>query len=215
MQVLLDGHPVAIDRPSLALALQTASADAQRRGRIIIEVKGDGVILTGEQLDPPSDGASTFTQVAMISADPRVIVRQTVLDAVEALGAVQNQQLLAMEQVQSGAIPEALQTLQGAFVTWQAARDVVSRGSRLLGIDLSTLDLPGVEEAVTFKSATDSLLAHLAALKNALTQQDWSALSDIVGYDLDADARTWHTLLTAFADYIKGMSAPYPEQEPE
>jgi hypothetical protein len=206
MEVLLDGQPVLIARPSLALALETAAADAQKRGRIIVEVKGDGIALTGEQLEAPSDGGSTFAQVAMVSADPRVIVRQTVLDAVEALGAVRGEQARAMEQVQSGAIPEALQTLQGAFMTWQAARDVVARGARLLSIDLATIELPGIDNGATFQSATDSLLAHLAGVKAALTQQDWSALSDIVGYDLDADAQTWHALLSAFADHIKGMS---------
>jgi hypothetical protein len=62
-----------------------------------------------------------------------------------------------------------------------------------------------VPEGVTFASATADLLTHLGQLKDALEQQDWSALSDVVGYDLDADAQHWHALLKGFADYIKGL----------
>jgi hypothetical protein len=205
MQVLLDGHPISVARPSLALALQTAAADAQARGRILVEVKADGVVLTSDQLASPSDEHSAYAALEMLSADPRQLVRQTVLDAVEALESVRGEQAAAMEQIQTGQMGEALQTLQGAFMTWQAARDVVSRGAALLQIDLETVKLPGVEEGVTFQSATTSLLSHLSALKDALNEQDWSALSDIVGFDLDADATTWHSLLKAFAEYIKGM----------
>jgi len=206
MQVLLDGQPLVVDRPSLASALEHAVASARGRGRIVVEVKGDGVVLSGDDLSSPSDSERPYQKLDMISADPRVLVRQTVLDAVEALESVRHEQARAMEQVQTGEVGEALTTLQGAFVTWQAARDVVSRGAQLLSIDLETVELQGVPEGVTFATATKDLLTHLAQLKNALEQQDWSALSDVVGYDLDSDAQHWHALLTGFADYIKGLS---------
>jgi hypothetical protein len=206
MQVLLDGQPLFIERPSLASALEVAVVNAKGRGRIVVEVKGDGVVLTGDQLAAPSDQAAPYRTLDMVSADPKVLVRQTVLDAVEALESVRHEQARAMEQVQTGEVGEALTTLQGAFVTWQAARDVVSRGAQLLSIDLERVELQGVPEGVTFASATKDLLTHLGQLKSALEQQDWSALSDIVGYDLDADAQHWHALLTAFANYIKGLS---------
>ena len=206
MQVLLDGLPLSVARPSLANAIQTAAADAQKRGRIIVEVKADGVVLSSDELGQPSDDPSTYSEVRLLSADPRELVRQTVLDAVEALESVRTEQANAMAQVQTGDVGGALQTLQGAFVTWQAARDVVARGAALLGIDLETVKLPGIDEDVTFQSATTSLMSHLSGLKEALNEQDWSALSDIVGFDLDADATTWHALLKAFAAYIKGMT---------
>ena len=207
MQVHLDGLPISIARPSLALALQTAAADALSRGRIIVEVKADGSILSSDELASPSDEHSAVSTLEMLSADPRELVRQTVLDGAEALESVRGEQARAMEQVQTGQVGEALETLQGAFITWQAARDVVARGAALLKVDLETLRLKGVDERVTFATATSSLLSHLSALKDALESQDWSALSDIVGYDLDADATTWHALLTAFAEHIRGLPA--------
>ncbi|HYE62785.1 MAG TPA: hypothetical protein VD997_12385 [Phycisphaerales bacterium] len=207
MQVLLDGQPLSIERPSLASALQSAVADAQSRGRIVVEVKGDGVVLSNDDLTTPSEAEGGYARLDMVSADPRVLVRQTVLDAVEALESVRSEQARAMEQVQTGAVGEALNTLQGAFITWQAARDVVARGAALLTVDLESLRVTGVADGVTFATATRDLLAHLAQLKNSLEQQDWSALADIVGYDLDADAQTWHALLVGFAEHVKGLPA--------
>jgi hypothetical protein len=205
MQVLLDGLPIAVPRPSIALAIQTAAADAVRRGRIVIEVKADGIVLSGDDLSNPSDDDSPVLELSMLSAEPRLLVRQTVLDAADALESVRADQQHAAELIQTGNAGEALEVLQRAFITWQAARDVVARGAALLSIPLDTLALQGVPEGATFASATTSLLAHLGQLKDALGNQDWSALADIVGYDLDADAQTWHALLTSFADYIKGL----------
>jgi hypothetical protein len=116
-------------------------ADAGRRGRIVVEVKGDGIVLTGDQLTTPSEAEGGYGTLDMVSADPKVLVRQTVLDAVEALESVRHEQARAMEQVQTGDVGSALTTLQGAFVTWQAARDVVSRGAQLLSIDLERITL--------------------------------------------------------------------------
>ena len=44
MQVLLDGHPLAVACSSLAEALAVATVDAEKRGRIIVEVKADGKV---------------------------------------------------------------------------------------------------------------------------------------------------------------------------
>jgi hypothetical protein len=205
MQVLLDGVPIDVPRPSVALAIQTAAADAVRRGRIVIEVKADGVALTGEQLSNPADEDCGIRELSMLSADPRLLVQQTVLDAADAVESVRADQASAAEMIQTGRANEALDTLQRAFITWQAARDVVARGAALLSIDLDRLALPGVAEDVSFASATTDLLSHLTQLKDALNRQDWSALADIVAYDLDADAQTWHALLTSFATYVKGL----------
>ena len=205
MLVLLDGLALAVTPASLATALETVVADAQRRGRIVIEVKADGILLSDDALGDPSTAPSTVQQLQVTSADPRVLIRQTVLDAVEALDQAKVQQARAAEQIQTGETEEALRTLQFAFVTWQACRDVVDRGAAILGVKLDSLTLPGTD--ATFPEATSSLLLHLAQVKSALTEQDWSALSDIVGFDLDADAATWRALLTAFAEHVRTLPA--------
>jgi hypothetical protein len=211
MQVLLDGHPVATACPSLAEALAAATADAEKRGRIIVEVKADGVTLSDEKLGNPSSEPSTIGELRMLSAEPRALVRHTLLEGVTALENARAEQAKAAEQIQSGHTEQALNTLQVAVLTWQAVRDIVSRSAAVLALDLDTLELTGVDEDVNFKTATKDLLGHLTQMRTALDQQDWSALSDIVGYDLDAQAGVWKGLLIALSQHISNLPVGAPK----
>jgi hypothetical protein len=205
MQVLLDGNPLATSGPSLADALTAGAADAQSRGRIIVEVKADGIALSDEKLGNPSSDASLIKELRMLSAEPRALVRHTLLEAVGALDNARAEQTKAAELIQSGDPETAMSTLQVAMVTWQAVRDVVTRSADVLGLNLDTLELPGVEEGLNFKTATTDLLGHLKQMRAALDQQDWSALSDIVGYDLDAQVGVWKGLLVALSQHVSSL----------
>src|SRR5215831_13636852 len=146
MQVLLDGHPLAIACPSLAEALAVATVDAEKRGRIIVEVKADGVTLSDEKLGNPSSEPSDIGELRLLSAEPRALVRHTLLEAVGALENARVEQAKAAEQIQSGHTEQALNTLQVAVLTWQAVRDIVARSAAVLSLDLDALEFPGVDE---------------------------------------------------------------------
>src|SRR5262245_25229892 len=211
MQVLLDGTPVVVARPTLADAIATCAADAQSRGRIIVEVKADGVVLAGDKLGNPSREPSTIKELCLLSAEPKALVRHTLLEAVGALERARADQATAAEQIQGGQTDQALGTLQTAMLTWQTVRDVVEQSAGVLGLDLDTLVVPGVEDGVTFKTATQELLKHLREMRTALDQQDWSALSDIVGYDLDAQVGVWKGLLVALAQHVSTLPPVAPK----
>src|SRR5262245_16612232 len=146
MQVLLDGTPLSVSNPSLAGALATAAADAQSRGRIIVEVKADGVLLSDDKLGNPSTEPSTIKELRLLSAEPRALVRHTILEAVTALESARTEQAAASELIQSGDPEQALGKLQAAMITWQTVRDVVEQSAAVLRIDLDSLALPGVDE---------------------------------------------------------------------
>jgi hypothetical protein len=226
MQVLLDGNPLSVSNPSLAGALATAAADAQRRGRIIVEVKADGVLLSGDKLGKPSNDPSTIKELRLLSAEPRALVRHTILEAVTepralvrhtileavtALESARTEQAAAAELIQSGDPEQALGKLQAAMITWQTVRDVVEQSAAVLRIDLDSLALPGVDEGISFKTATKDLLGHLKQMRTALDQQDWSALSDVVGYDLDAQVGVWKGLLVALSQHVSAMPSLAPK----
>jgi len=210
MQVLLDGKPVAVARPTIAEALRAAVAQAHSQGRIIIEATADGVTLSDEQLANPSDTPGTIVELKLASADPRSLVRVTLLDAVDALDGVQKDQGRASELVQSGQLGPALESLQAILLTWQAVRDVIDRSAAVLSLDLDHVDLRGIDPAAGFGPATTALLTHLGAVKSALSGQDWSALSDAIGYDLDGDVRVWQALLRALAEHVQTLPKSGP-----
>jgi hypothetical protein len=56
-----------------------------------------------------------------------------------------------------------------------------------------------------FGPALETLTTHLASVRTGLTAQDWSALSDTVGYDLDTQIDVWKRLLAALAEHVSTL----------
>jgi hypothetical protein len=215
MQVLLDGHPILATGPRLSDALEAASSNARSRGRVIVEVKIDGVVLSNDKLGNLKQDMSAVRELSMLSAEPRALVRHALLDAVAVVESGQAQQALAAELIQAGKPEDSLEPLRLAMATWQAVRDTVERGAALLELDLQNLALPGLEEGLTLQTAVKDLLGHLAQMREALQKQDWSAVSDIVGYDLDAQSGVWKGLLVALSQHVATLPPVVPKAGPE
>jgi hypothetical protein len=202
MNVTLDGQPMVIARPTLAAALAEGVNQARTRGRVIIEVKGDGAMLGDDALSNPSDTEGQFGLVQLISADPRNLVKVTLGDGAEALRALLDEQQRVAELIHADKGQEAVAGLQAIFQTWQTIKDLVERGATLLDTDLSVVELSGLPEGETFSKASTRLLTHLRRVKTALGSQDWSALADVLQYDLCDEAQAWEKLLDALADHV-------------
>ncbi len=216
VNIFLDGHPLRAPRPTLSGAFEAAVEATRSGGRVIIEVKGDGLPLADDLVAAPPDVAAGITELRFTSADPRQLVRVTLLDAADALSTAQADQLSAADLINSGQTGAALEHLRGALTTWQAVQDVLERSSQLLGLDLSSLDgklgsgvaggpASGLDPEMGFGRALETLTTHLASVRTGLTAQDWSALSDTVGYDLDAQIDVWKRLLAALAEHVSTL----------
>jgi len=214
VNVFLDGHPLRAPRPTLAGAFEAAVEATRPAGRVIIEVKGDGLPLADDLVASPPEVAAGIAELRFTSADPRQLVRVTLLDAADALSTAQADQLAAADLINSGQTGPALEHLRAALSTWQAVQDVLERSTQLLGLNLAKLDggtpgaelggapVAGLDPEEGFAPALESLTTHLASVRTGLTMQDWSALSDTVGYDLDAQISVWKRLLSGLADHV-------------
>ncbi len=210
MNVFLDGHPLRTPRPTLAGAFEAAIEATRPTGRVIIEVKADGLPLADDLVASPPDSAADHAELRFTSADPRQLVKVTLMDAADALGTAQADQLAAADLINSGQTGPALEHLRAALSTWQAVQDVLDRSTQLLGLNLSTLGgaaIPGLDPEEGFTPALESLTTHLSSVRTGLAAQDWSALSDTIGYDLDAQVGVWKRLLTGLADHVGTLPA--------
>ncbi len=205
MRLYLDGDPILAETPGLATALREGIASAERKGRIVVEAMLDGCALTDEQLENPTDDPEAGDEVRLLSAEPRSLVRITLLDAADALEDAKARQVQCAGKLQSGDIEGAMQTLAEAISVWQAVRDVVSRSADLLHLPLDGIAIPVDGEARTVGDHIASLTHNLEELKRSVNGEDWSALSDVVGYDLDQQADRWRGLMHALADHVKSM----------
>lgn len=205
MRLYLDGDAIAAETPGLAAALREGIALAERKGRIVVEATLDGRALTDEQLENPTDDPGAGEEVRLLSAEPKSLVRITLLDAADALEDAKTRQSQCAEKLHSGDIEGAMQTLAEAISVWQAVRDVVSRSADLLRLPLDGIKTLVDQQERPVGDHIASLTANLEELKRSVNAEDWSALADLLAYDLDEQADRWRELMHSLADHVKAM----------
>lgn len=205
MRLLLDNQEITIDRPTLAAAIAAGVAQAESQGRIIVEAMLDGTQLDDESLGNPSDETLDSGEVRLVSAEPRSLVRVTLLDAADALDEASRSQNLCAEAIQTGQVKDALKQLSDALGIWDTIRNVVVKSAKLLDIELDRIKDPGAEDeqGATINELTTVLSKHLQEVKRCLAVQDWAALADVLAYDLADQVEPWKRLLQMMADTIQ------------
>lgn len=203
MKATLDGTSIQVEPPTLAAAIAAGAKAAESQGRIIVEVKADGVSLPSEALSNPSVAPGACQDVVMISADPRALVRVSLLDGVEALASLKPLHGAVADALAAGNLQLALDQLREVLNTWQALQNLLEHSRALLAVDLSTVPLP--EGEPSFDERAAQFVTFTRAIRDAVSNQDWSALSDTVGYDLDAAADAWAILLRSLANHVQQM----------
>jgi hypothetical protein len=203
MRVFLDGQPLALERATLASALHAASDVAQARGRVVVEVKVDGTIVSDTILSDPPDEA-LGSEMKIISVEPHLLVRETLLDAVEALDRAGQEQTDAAGEIQSGRVETAMPLLQSAILKWQAVRDAVEKSASLLDIPLDS-HISGPEGAGerNLGQVVEGLASSLTEVRRALEAEDWSGLADLLAYDMSEQIRSWQEMLRSLAEGLR------------
>lgn len=185
MKLIMDGEVVSGDAGGVAHALDLAREHAARSGRLIIEVYADGSP-AGALLDAPPADAAGVGELGVTTADRSLFLGETLRDALDALDAVAAQQKHASESIDRGAIADAVGAVRSVVEGWQSVRAVVEQSSMLLGIDAESLDAEG---------SIAGFSSDLVSMRDALSREDWSALGDVLGYDLAERAGSWRSLI--------------------
>lgn len=223
MQCWLDARELSVHTPTLAAALQAARHAAQALARVIVEVHVNDRPLTEDELDDPSHDPIPGAQVRFVSAEPRSLVRTTLLEMADVLIASDEPHQRAAEHFQRGQSKPAFAELQAVLSVWENARRAVHEGPALLGIDLAHVlvgDHPDADsdapdpapapatpasrsaKAVPLPQRIDELNATLAQLKSAIEGEDWATVADVLGHDLRRAAAVWAGVLRDVAAHV-------------
>ncbi len=196
MRLFVDEQPVPVSRHTLAAALDAGRAAAAARQRVIVEVKVDGVRVADATLDSPGDEPLGDADVRLMTAEPRALVRLSLLDTRDALDGLAALQADAAGHLQAGRLARGLTVAGEALEVWSAVRRVAHEGPALLGADHRTLAAAGRPLA----GRAGELAELLGQVRGALSAQDWSLLADLLEGDLTDAARAWRAVLADLAD---------------
>lgn len=200
MQTYLDKQVLAVDRPTLAAALRAGADAAERAGRVIIEASADGAALSNDQLDAPSDEDTGIGEVRLVSAEPRALVRVTLLEAADTLERVGPDHAAVAKMIHEGRLEDAMSELASLLDVWRAVQESVDKGSALIGLTLENVRLGDVGHV---GQLVEQLAGRLEELKTALANQDWSTVADLIEFEMVEQAERWTALLRGLSEHLK------------
>ncbi|HYE02399.1 MAG TPA: hypothetical protein VD963_04085 [Phycisphaerales bacterium] len=207
MAVTLDGEALAVGGPTLGDALDAAGRAASQRRRIVVEVLVDGAALADDALAGEARARPIeASDVRLISAEPRALVRGALLEVHRELGHVGEAQRQVAGLARGGHLGETLAALAPPLEAWNRARRVVEYATTMLDWDPgATPEGPGEG---TISAAADMLATRLGELKRAIELGDASGLCDSLEYDLPEEAERWRMLLLALAELAGRGASP-------
>ncbi len=197
MELLLDGErlSLAAGTETLAQALRLGIETARSRGLMVVEATADG-----QPLDESVMERGTAATLSLRTAHPGKLARETLLQAAETMETVRAHQQKCGEALGKGDESGGIDHLRVALEGWQMVRDVIDQTRALVGKDWKDVVVFGTHGEATVDHAIEQLAIALKAIKATSEAQDWSGLSDIVMYDMDALAEVFVSLLRALAE---------------
>ncbi|MEX1016914.1 MAG: hypothetical protein WDZ31_09215 [Phycisphaeraceae bacterium] len=198
MAIFLDDEPAELGGNDLAAVLVAARDQAQREGRVVVEVQVDGEAVNAKQLDQAGDIAVAEREVRLYSADPRELARTTLEQIRPRLAEVKQTQARAAEHLQKDEGAEAMTGVREMIETWLQTQQAVLHTAVLLGIDLNTLSVDGEP----FEQITSELLAKLQEVKALLETHDTVGLADTLLYEWADLAGKWDRLIETMMEKV-------------
>ncbi len=199
MEIYLDNDRLETDAATLGAMIDAARQAAADRRRIVVEVRVDGQTLSAAELDEQQEQAPTAQEVQLISAEPRELSRQTMLEARDALARARSQQSQAAELLQSDETTAALEEIREVLATWSQARQAVDLGAQMTGLDLDTVEIDAVPAAQIIADLADLL----SEVRDQLTASDWIGLADTLAYPMSDTAEKWERMIDVLSEKIK------------
>jgi hypothetical protein len=198
MKVLLDDMPCEVNATTVGEALDAASAVAEQRGRLIVDVSVDGTRWTESDLSSPDRTDAAAEVVQFTSAAPRELVRQTFADAADALTDADDLQRETAQLLQADHRSVSLDKLNEAISIWLQVQEAIVKGSQLVGLDLNAVVLPRpIGESIT------ALNQRLEAVHGALARNDVIALADTLLYEFPEVVEEWRGILDELQRHLE------------
>lgn len=198
MRLLVDDKSVGLERQTLAAAIAAGAAHAESLGRIVVEIKADGVTLGEREIEGASDEPGASQEVAIETVSKSELGASVLEAAAAALTDLVASQRFVADQILATRLEPAMNALKGVLDVWQGVRAGTEQVCEMLATDLPSLGAragKGAEAAAIVGRTT----ATLGEVMRSVQAQDWSTLADVMNDELSDLAGAWHQLLGAVA----------------
>ncbi len=199
MDVYLDNELVKTDKSTLGEILDTMRDKLAPDGRIVVEVRVDGVTLGGGELDSRRDEDIDCQELQLITADPYELTMQTLGDVKSVLNDALGLQKKAAGLLRADTAGEALDSVRDALAIWTQVQQSVSNSAAMVDVSLDELMVNDRAASKIVRELADLL----GELREQLTSNDWIGLADTLEYPFTEAVDVWRELIDVLRSSIE------------
>lgn len=201
MPILLDDAPLDVTGHRLGDALQAAQAQCDAEGRMLVEVRLNGNVVTGDALDEHAEKSIDNADLRLYSADP-IALSLSILNQIEhRLADAEAMQQEAAELLQRGESQAGLIKVGAAVEPWLQTQQAVLQSAALTGVTLDTLEVDGKP----LQACITELVTRLKELRDLVNAKDTVALADVLQYEWPETTQRWRSLVGVLKDQIRDV----------
>lgn len=197
MKITIDDRVLETDAVTLGdalVAVQGASA-----GRMIVAAEADGETVPMEHLLNPPESSPYAESIVFRTVEPSALVHETLFSAVDIIRGIKPRQKEVADMLLAGEVEPAKEQLMTLLSGWLDVNKTVqlcTSSGHVSREAIEALD-PPLDEAVV------RLAGDLQELRDALGSNDFTAVSDLLAYEMMDQAERWSGLLTSLADSLR------------
>ncbi|MGB0766791.1 MAG: hypothetical protein ACPGYV_03675 [Phycisphaeraceae bacterium] len=198
MPIHIDDQPATLTPGSMRELLAAAAEHLAPAGRVVVEVKVDGLAVTGPDLedDQPTRPGS---DIRLYSAKPADLVAGILEEVREQLAASQTMQQQAAELLQQDEPAKAMDLVKASINGWLQAQQAVGQSAQLMQLDLEAIAV----EDQSVMARMSELIDSLNELKDAVVASDFVALADALQYEWPEITERWDQALAAIVKHVE------------
>jgi len=197
MKITIDNQELDASAQTLGEALVAAQKASE--GRMVIRAEADGNEVPMQDLVNPPDTSPYASEINFHTVEPSHLVHETLYSAVDIIRGIKPKQKEVSDLLLAGNVEpakEQLMTLLSGWLDVNKTVQICTSSGHINKDAVASLD-PSLDEMV-LKLATD-----LNELRDALTSSDFTAVSDLLAYEMMDQADQWSGLLTSLADSVR------------
>ncbi len=192
MHIWIDDTQLS-DATDINEALDNARLHAESAGRLIIDILVDGQPAPDELYGETPETLGPIQELRFTTADTQSMVNESISTAIDSIDLLKADQVQGAQQIRSGELGDAMDTLRAILEGWQAMRDMVDQITQITDLDIQSVQVGSEPGSVIVQSLSTAL----SEVRETLQSEDWSSLGDVIEYDLEELATKWSALLSA------------------
>ncbi len=197
MKITIDDRVLETDATTLGGALMAAQSVCE--GRMVVQAVADGSAVSAADLLNPPETSPYCEELHFQTADPSALVHETLYSAVDIIRGITPRQKEVSDLFLDGEVDKGKDQLMQLLSGWLDVNKTVQLCTSSGHVSREVVD--GLEPS--FEDSVRKLSSDLNELRNALEGGDFTAVSDLLAYEVKDQAEGGGGILTTPAESLR------------